>query len=40
MGWRDPDDGVTLWWKLSGRGKRTIVLDLKDPDDLAVMRRL
>ena len=23
MGWRDPRDGVTLWWKLGGRGKRS-----------------
>ena len=37
MGWRDPRDGVTLFWKLLGRGKRTIVLDLKDPDGLATM---
>ncbi len=40
MGWRDPADGQTLWWKLIGRGKRTIALDLKDPQDLDVMRRL
>lgn len=40
MGWRDPADDVTLWWKLSGRNKRTIELDLKDPDDLARMRAL
>ena len=40
MGWRDPADDVTLWWKLAGRNKRSIVLDLKDPDDLATMRRL
>lgn len=40
MGWRDPSDGQTLWWKLVGRGKRTIVLDLKDPADLDVMLRL
>jgi crotonobetainyl-CoA:carnitine CoA-transferase CaiB-like acyl-CoA transferase len=40
MGWRDPTDGQTLWWKLVGRGKRTIALDLKDPDDLDVMLRL
>lgn len=40
MGWTDPADDVTLWWKLLGRNKRTITLDLKDPDDLAVMRRL
>ena len=29
-----------MWWKLLGRGKRTIALDLKDADDLAVMLRL
>ncbi len=40
MGWRDPADDVTLWWKYEGRNKRPIVLDLKAPDDLAVMRRL
>jgi crotonobetainyl-CoA:carnitine CoA-transferase CaiB-like acyl-CoA transferase len=40
LGWGDPRDGVTLFWKLLGRGKRSIALDLKDPDDLAVMRRL
>ena len=22
MGWRDPADDVTLWWKLAGRNKR------------------
>jgi crotonobetainyl-CoA:carnitine CoA-transferase CaiB-like acyl-CoA transferase len=40
MGWRDPRDDVTLWWKLEGRGKRAVVLDLKDEDDLVSMRRL
>src|SRR5829696_3841055 len=40
MGWRDPRDDVTLWWKLAGRNKRSIVLDLKSPGDLALMRRL
>ncbi|MBX3313967.1 MAG: CoA transferase [Actinobacteria bacterium] len=40
MGWVDPRDDVTLWWKLAGRNKRSIVLDLKDPGDLAVFRRL
>jgi crotonobetainyl-CoA:carnitine CoA-transferase CaiB-like acyl-CoA transferase len=29
MGWRDPADDVTYWWKLCGRGKRSVVLDLK-----------
>jgi crotonobetainyl-CoA:carnitine CoA-transferase CaiB-like acyl-CoA transferase len=40
MGWVDPRDDVTLWWKFLGRGKRTVVLDLKDPTDLDRMRRL
>ncbi len=31
MGWRDPRDDVTFFSKIVGRGKRTIVLDLKDP---------
>ena len=40
MGWVDPRDDVTLWWKLAGRNKRTVELDLKDPVDLHHLRRL
>jgi crotonobetainyl-CoA:carnitine CoA-transferase CaiB-like acyl-CoA transferase len=40
MGWTHPDDDVTLWWKLAGRNKRTLAADLKDPADLALVRRL
>jgi crotonobetainyl-CoA:carnitine CoA-transferase CaiB-like acyl-CoA transferase len=40
LGWRDPADGESLWWKIVGRGKRTIVLDLKDPGDLDTMYEL
>jgi crotonobetainyl-CoA:carnitine CoA-transferase CaiB-like acyl-CoA transferase len=40
MGWRDPADGVTLLWKFANRGKRTIELDLKAPEDLAILRQL
>jgi len=40
MGWRDPRDDVSLFWKMVSRGKRTIVLDLKSPDGLATMHRL
>jgi crotonobetainyl-CoA:carnitine CoA-transferase CaiB-like acyl-CoA transferase len=40
IGWRDPRDGVTLFWKLVSRNKRCIALDLKDDDDLDVFRRL
>ena len=40
MGWVDSRDGVSLWWKLISRGKRTVVLDLKSDDGVAAMRRL
>lgn len=40
MAWRDPRDGEGLWWKLVNRNKRTIVLDLKDDADRAVLLRL
>lgn len=40
LGWKHPDDGDSLWWKIIGRNKSTIELDLKDPDDLAVMSQL
>lgn len=40
MGWRDPTDDVTLWWKLIGRNKRTITLDLKDETDKQTFLRL
>jgi crotonobetainyl-CoA:carnitine CoA-transferase CaiB-like acyl-CoA transferase len=40
MGWVDPRDGVSLMWKMVGRGKRTVVLDLKDDDDRETMLRL
>ena len=40
LGWRDPRDGETFMWKLLGRGKRSVVLDLKSDDGLAAIRRL
>ena len=40
MAWRDPRDGTGLWWKMVNRNKRTIALDLKNADDLAVVRAL
>ena len=39
MGFLHPD-GDSLFFKLLNRNKRTIALDFKQPDDLAVMRRL
>ena len=40
MGWTDPADGVTLWWKLVGRNKRTVALDLKSDDGRDAMLAL
>jgi len=40
LGWKDPADGDSLWWRIIGRNKRTITLDLKDPADLATMLEL
>ena len=40
MAWRDERDGEGLWFKLANRGKRTIVLDLKDDADRDVLLAL
>jgi len=40
LGWRDPADGETLFWKQVARNKRTVVLDLKTPEGLGAMRAL
>lgn len=40
LGWRDPKDDLSLWWKMMGRGKRTVVLDLKTDDGLENMLKL
>ena len=36
MAWKDPRDGVGLWWKVVNRNKRMIELDVKDPADRQV----
>jgi crotonobetainyl-CoA:carnitine CoA-transferase CaiB-like acyl-CoA transferase len=36
MAWKDPRDGVGLWWKIANRNKRTIALDFKNTDDKAL----
>ncbi len=40
MGWAQPGESDSLWWKLVNRGKRSLVLDLKQTSDLAVLKEL
>jgi crotonobetainyl-CoA:carnitine CoA-transferase CaiB-like acyl-CoA transferase len=40
LGHCDSDDGDSYLWKLVGRGKRTVVLDLKTADGHQAMRKL
>ena len=37
LGWRDTRDGVSLWWKLEGRNKRCVTLDLKSAEGRTAM---
>ena len=38
LGWEK--DGVSLWWALIGRNKRSVTLKLSDPEGAEVMKRL
>jgi formyl-CoA transferase len=38
--WRLVQDGTSVWWQVQSRNKRSVVLDLKDPGDVAVVRQL
>lgn len=40
MGWRDPRDGESLMWKIVGRNKRAVVLDLKTDAGMDALLRL
>ena len=40
MGWTQPGESDSLWWKLVNRGKRSLVLDLKKNSDLEVLKQL
>jgi crotonobetainyl-CoA:carnitine CoA-transferase CaiB-like acyl-CoA transferase len=38
--WRRMRNGVSLWWQVQSRNKRSITLDLRQPEGQAVARRL
>jgi len=38
--WRKMRNGVSLWWQVQSRNKRSITLDLRKPEGQAVVRRL
>jgi formyl-CoA transferase len=38
--WRMLKDGTSVWWQVQSRNKRSLALDLKDPEGQAIVRRL
>ena len=38
--WRLLKDGTSVWWQVQSRNKRSLALDLKDPDAQDIVRRL
>jgi formyl-CoA transferase len=38
--WRLLKDGTSVWWQVQSRNKRSLALDLNDPEAVAVVRRL
>ena len=40
MGWTEEGETDSLWWKLVNRGKRSLVLDLKNGTDLLILKEL
>jgi len=39
-GWRKLYQGTSLWWYLQGRNKRSVAVNLKHPEGLAIARQL
>jgi len=38
--WRLLKDGTSVWWQVQSRNKRSVALDLKDPDAQEIVRKL
>ena len=39
LAWKD-ETGTALWWRMISRNKRSVVLDLREDEDLSALRRL
>ena len=38
--WRHLRDGTSLWWHVQSRGKRSVAIDLRQPEGQAIVRKL
>src|SRR3954468_12542183 len=38
--WRLLKDGTSVWWQVQSRNKRSLALDLRDPEAQAIVRKL
>jgi crotonobetainyl-CoA:carnitine CoA-transferase CaiB-like acyl-CoA transferase len=38
--WRHMKDGTSLWWHVQSRGKRSVAVDLRQPDGRSIARKL
>ena len=38
--WRKLHEGTSLWWRVQGRNKRSVAIDLRTPQGQAIVRRL
>ena len=39
-GWREVQDGTSLWWHSLGRNKKSVTLDLKSPEGIKLVKAL
>ncbi len=39
-GWREVQDGTSLWWHSLGRNKKSVTIDLKTDDGIALVKKL
>ena len=38
--WRMLKDGTSVWWQVQSRNKRSVALDLRDPEGQVIVRKL